>query len=158
MKGRQTWHVSNNSGQKPPIFQLAIWNVCQASSPSRPWFLDGSDAHWNLEDLASTSQTNPNSEVFWIANRFEQFYEKDAMDIYGSGHWHVIRIGNATSRTNWIKPQGITGAGWSCVEFFTDLYWPKMVVIWSQSYWIIIGWIPETIGSFGFIPARPLFR
>ena len=67
------------------------------------------------------------------------------MDIYGSGHWHVIRIGNATSRTNWIKPQGIIGAGWSCIEFFTDLYWPKMVVIWSQSYWIIIGWIPETI-------------
>lgn len=61
-----------------PPFSTAI-----QASPSRPWFLDGSDAHWNLEDLASTSQRSPNSDVFWIANRFEQFYEKDAIDIYG---------------------------------------------------------------------------
>ena len=94
MKGRQTWHVSNNSEQKPPSLMgkygkimadhpVPPFSTAIQASPSRPWFLDGSDAHWNLEDLASTSQRSPNSDVFWIANRFEQFYEKDAINIYG---------------------------------------------------------------------------
>jgi hypothetical protein len=145
-------------GRNPPFFNWPFGT--SARPPPRPglgfWTAQTLTGIWRIW-LQRLKQIQI-QRFFWIANRFEQFYEKDAMDIYGSGHWHVIRIGNATSRTNWIKPQGITGAGWSCVEFFTDLYWPKMVVIWSQSYWIIIGWIPETIGSFGFIPARPLFR